>query len=171
MLAYRVFPHLPEATWGAAGHAMHADRQGSGRLDNPGHYRIWYLTLEPGGAVAETFGDIGEWDSGMFEFPPIPGSRRALATYLLDDNIPLLNLDDAWNLYTRGLRPTQIIARNRAATQAWALNVYNERNGRGTRTWHGITWWSYHRPQWRILGYWGDTTPQLLDVQELTLTS
>jgi len=150
---------------------MHLETQGRGRLDNPGHYRIWYLAMEPAGAVAESFGDLDEWDPEMFKFPGIPGSRRVLATYLLSDDTPLLDLDDARNLYIRGLRPTQVIERNRAATQAWALSVYNERNDRGARIWHGIRWWSYHRPQWRIIGYWGDRAPQLLEVEELTLTS
>lgn len=171
MLVYRVFPHLPKAPWGALGNAMYVDSQDSGRLDNPSHYRIWYLALEPGGAVAEAFGDLGEWNPEMFKFPLIPESRRALATYLLDDDTPLLDLDDARNLYTRGLRPTQIIERNRAATQALALSVFNERNDRGARIWHGIRWWSYHRPQWRIIGYWGERVPRLLMVEELTLTS
>src|SRR5450432_4153311 len=137
MLVYRVFPHLPDAPWGAKGHAAYVEIQGSGRLDNPDHYRIWYLALEPGGAIAETFGDLGEWDTGMFESSLIPGSRRVLATYLLADDTPLLDLDDARNLFTRGLRPTQIIERNRAATQAWALGVYDERGDSGARLWHG----------------------------------
>jgi len=145
--------------------------QGRGRLDNPGHYRIWYLALEPAGAVAEAFGDLDPWDAEMFRFPFIPGSRCALATHIVNDDIALLDLDDARNLYTRGLRPTQVIERNRAATQAWALSVYNERNDRGARTWQGIKWWSYHRPQWRIIGYWGENTPHLLATEELSLTN
>jgi RES domain-containing protein len=171
MLAYRVYPHLPGAPLGAPGHPLHLGAAGHGRLDNPEHYRIWYLALEPTGAVAEAFGDLDQWDAEMFRFPSIPGSRRALATYLLDDDIPLLDLDDARNLYARGLRPTQVIERNRPATQAWALSVYNERNDRGGRTWQGIKWWSYHQPHWRIIGYWGDKTPNLLAVEELSLAN
>jgi hypothetical protein len=171
MLVYRVFPYLPQATSGEAGHAMHVHAQGSGRLDNPSHYRIWYLALEQAGAIAEAFGDLDEWGSAMFDCPLITGSRRALATYLLSDYTPLLDLDDSRNLLTRGLRPTQVIERNRAATQSWALTVFNERNDRYEQVWQGVRWWSYHRPQWRIIGYWGETAPQLLVVEELDLTS
>src|SRR6266567_4725416 len=52
-----------------------------------------------------------------------------MPAHIVDDDIALLDLDDA-NLYTRGQRPTQVIERNRAATQAWALSVCNERNDR-----------------------------------------
>lgn len=171
MLVYRVFPHLPEARYAETGHPLHLCAQGSGRLDNPGYYKIWYLALEPAGAVAEAFGDFDEWDSAMFEDPLIAGNRPALATFFLRDDTPLLDLDDSRNLLVRGLRPTQVIERNRAATQSWALNVFNERNDRGARIWQGVRWWSYHRPQWRILGYWGDDVPQLLNVEKLALIS
>lgn len=107
----------------------------------------------------------------MFRCPSIPGSRQALATFHLDDDTPLLDLDDARNLYSRGLRSTQVIERNRTATQAWALSVYNERNDRGMRAWQGIRWWSYHQPQWRIIGYWGDNAPRPLATEELIMTS
>lgn len=150
---------------------MHLGIQGSGRLDNPGHYRIWYLALEPAGAVAETFGNLEIWDPGMFACPSIHGSRKVLATYRLDDDTPLLDLDDARNLYKRGVRPTQVIERNRAVTQALALSIYNERNDRGARIWNGIRWWSYHRPQWRIIGYWGQEAPKFYRTEELTLAS
>jgi len=171
MLAYRICPHLPTAAWASPGHPMHVGIQGTGRLDNPARYRIWYLALDPAGAVAETFGDLNTWDSAMFRCPLIPGSRRVLATYHLNDDTPLLDLDDARNLYERRLRPTQVIERNRAVTQALALSIYNERNDQGARIWDGIRWWSYHRPQWRIIGYWGQSDPRLLHLQELTLAN
>ena len=171
MLVYRVHPHLPGAAPDSPGHPLYLSTQGRGRLDNPGHYQIWYLALEPAGAIAEAFGDLDPWDAAMFRSCLIPGSCYALATYLVDDDVTLLDLDDARNLYTRGLRPTQVIERNRAATQAWALSVYNERNDRGQRTWQGIKWWSYHRPQWRIIGYWDKRTPSLLTIEELSLNS
>jgi hypothetical protein len=171
MLVYRVFPYLEQARDGNAGHAMHVNSPGSGRLDNPGHYRIWYLALEQAGAIAETFGDLDEWGAEMFEYGHIPGSRRAMATYFLDDGTRLLDLDDSRNLLSRGLRPTQVIERNRAATQDWALTIFDERNDRGDRIWQGVRWWSYYRPQWRILGYWGARLPELLGVEELSMLS
>jgi hypothetical protein len=171
MLVYRVFPRLPQADLGDVGHPLHIGRQGLGRLDNPAHYRVWYLAFESSGAIAEAFGHRRDWNHEMFECPIAQGSRLALATYLLDDDTPLLDLDDAGNLYSRGLRPTQVIERNRAATQAWALRVHDELNDRGHRIWQGVKWWSYYHCQWRIAGYWGERAPLLLDVDELTLDS
>lgn len=168
MLVYRVFPYIPGATAGCAGHATYLHRpQGSGRLDNPKNYTVWYLACEPSGAIGETFGDLDEWSDTMFVFPKLSGSRRALATYSLPDDLALLDMDDARNLLDRGLRPTQVIERNRSATQAWALRIYNECNDRGDSLWQGVRWWSYHRPQWRILGYWGAPAPFLVDVEPL----
>jgi hypothetical protein len=167
MLLYRVFPHLPAAAPGTRGHPDYLHAQGPSRLDNPGHYRVWYFAAEQSGAVGEVFGGLDEWDERMFPFPLIPGSRRALGTYRLDDGTPLLDLDDANNLLQRGLRPTQVIERNRAETQAWALRVFAERNDRGEQVWQGVRWWSFYRPGWRIVGYWGAAEPQPVDVERL----
>jgi hypothetical protein len=138
-------------------------------LDNPQSYALWYLALEPAGAVAEAFGDLSEWVPEMFEFPGLDGARRCLATYRLDDELPLLELNDSRNLLVRGLNPTQVIERNRSATQIWALSIFEERNDQGDRSWQGVRWWSYHRPQWCIIGYWGKADPELLKVEELSL--
>src|ERR1022692_3744035 len=74
MLAYRVYPDLPGALPGSAGHPLYLDTHCSWRLDNPERYQIWYLALEPAGAVAETFGDLDQWDAEMFMCPSVPGS-------------------------------------------------------------------------------------------------
>ena len=106
----------------------------------------------------------------MFAAPYLPGATRALATYEIADDTPLLELDDARNLLARGLRPIQVIERNRPATQAWALNVYDERKpDTGARLWAEVRWWSYHRPQWRVMGIWG-VTPPSVRVDALNLT-
>lgn len=168
MLLYRTFPYLPTAASDEPGGAAHEHRpQGTGRLDNPSHYFVWYLSYEASGAVGETFGNLEEWSDAMIPFPALPGARRALGTYRLRDDVSLLELDDARNLLERGLRPTQVIERNRAASQAWALNIFRERNDRGDQLWQGVRWWSFHRPQWRIVGYWGSPAPELVDLDAL----
>lgn len=168
MLAYRVFPYVGSAADGTPGSPSYLHKpQGNGRLDNPSLYDVWYLSTEQSGAVGEVFGDLPEWSDAMFAFPALPGSRRALATYQVPDDLPVLDLDDAKALLDRGLRPTQVIERNRSATQKWALSIFNERNDRGERTWSGVRWWSYHRPSWRILGVWG-ATPACVHVGDLT---
>ncbi len=170
MLLYRVVPYLASATPGEPGHPSYLHRpQGRGRLDNPSEYDCWYLSEQEAGAVGEVFADLLSWTDDMFAAPYLPGATRALATYEITDDTPLLELDDARNLLARSLRPTQVIERNRPATQAWALNIYNERNpGTGARLWAGVRWWSHHRPQWRVMGIWG-VTPTSLRVDPLNL--
>lgn len=155
MLVYRVFPYLAAAAPGMPGHPLYLHRpQGHGRLDNPAHYDTWYFALTPEAAVGESFADLSTWTEDMFTFPKVPGARRALGTFEIDDGWPVLDLDDARTLYERRLRPTQVIARNRAVTQSWALGVFDERDDRGERRWSGIRWWSFHRPHWTVIALW-----------------
>lgn len=122
MLVYRVFPHLPTAERGDSGDAMYVHRpQGRGRLDNPDRYDIWYFGLTPETAVAESFADLAVWRAGMFDFPALPGARRALGVFDVPDEARILDLDDANAPRDRALRPTQIVSRIRPTTQAWAL--------------------------------------------------
>ena len=71
--------------------------------------------------------------------------------------MPALDLDDARGWYERRLRPTQVIARNRAVTQSWALAVHDKRDDRGGRRWAGIRWWSFQRPHWTVIALSGVT--------------
>jgi hypothetical protein len=170
VLLYRVFAYLASARVGEPGHPSYLHRpQGRGRLDNRSEYHCWYLSEQEAGAVGEVFADLVRWTGAMFGAPYLPGATRALGTYEIADDTPLLELDDARNLLDRGLRPNQVIERNRPATQAWALTIYNERKaGTGARLWAGVRWWSYHRPQWRIVGVWGVTpTPVRVDTLHL----
>jgi hypothetical protein len=126
--------------------------------------------MEPSGAVGERFGDDPEWSDAMFRTAEVPGSVCALATYMLADQARLLELDNGLNLADRGLRPTQVIERNRSASQAWALKIHSERNDRGERLWDGVRWWSFHRPAWRIVGYWGSDQPAVLKTELLDMS-
>lgn len=171
MLVYRVFPYLSSAVAGEPGHPtfVHPD-QGDGRVDNPHHYRTWYLAYEQSGAIGEVFANMSQWSSGMFAFPDVPGSVRALGTYSIPDTLPVREMDDAQTLVELSLRPTQVVTRNRPVTQAWALRIFHEMNTRGEPVWHGVSWWSFHLPTWRNLGYWGAITPTVCDVQPLSMT-
>ncbi|SHM54646.1 RES domain-containing protein [Cryptosporangium aurantiacum] len=169
MLLYRVIPYRVDARPGSLGHPLCLTvRQGEGRLDNPAHYTVAYFALEPSGAVGETFADVPDWTAEMFRSAGA-GSVWALATYMLANRVSLLELDSASNLVDRGLRPTQVIERNRSASQAWARKIYRERNDFGERLWDGVRWWSYHRPGWRIVGYWGSELPAVLKIEALGL--
>jgi hypothetical protein len=155
MLAYRIFPYDPNALRLAPGSYDYLHRpQGRGRLDNPNEYDVWYLATTPEAAVGEVFGDLSEWSNSMFLFPALPGAIRALGIFHVDDNINLLDLDDAQNLADRGLRPTQVIERRRSVTQSWALRIFRESDNLGRRKWQGVRWWSYQRPNWTVIGLW-----------------
>lgn len=98
----------------------------------------------------------------MFEFPHIPGSHKALGIYDLPDDLPYVDLDDPQRLVELGVRPSQVIERNRPYTQALALRIHGE--GR----YNGIRWWSFHRPQWRMYCLW-EIDPSVVHVDPLTV--
>jgi RES domain len=169
VLLYRVFLYVRGAPRGAQGHPDYLHpQQGKGRIDNPTEYRAWYLSGEASGAIGETFADLKLWTATMFDSPAIPGARRALGIYSLDDATPILNLDDARSLLDRSLRPTQIVERNLPVTQGWALSIFREETAGGDRRWDGVRWWSARRPQWRIYGIWSDA-PHCVNVEDLDL--
>ncbi len=150
MLLYRVFPYLDDAGEGDPGHALHVHPvQGGGRWDNPSLYRTCYLATSPEAAIGEAFGNLVTWTPAMLVFPGLPGSQRRLGVYRFDEEAnPLIDLDDAHVLAERGIRPTDVVVRNRTRTQEIAAGIYNERK------WSGIRWWSYHRPQWSLVALW-----------------
>lgn len=159
MLTYRIIPYKKEAQEGARFSATYLPQpDGTGRIDNPRRYKAWYLAREPSGAVAEVFGGWPTWNDDMFKFgsrgSDLQGAARALVTYRLPDDLPFLDLDHAFALHKRDMKPTSVIERNRPATQAWALRIFEEVNYVGDRLWNGVQWWSFHRPNWRILGLW-----------------
>jgi hypothetical protein len=154
VLVYRVFPYDPTAGTQQPGHAefSHRPNQGKGRLDNPRYYDTWYFTLTPEAAVGEVFGNLTVWGDDMFQIPSLPNALRSLGVLQLPDDLAILDLDDAKALLDRGLRPTQVISRNRSATQRWALDISDEAAGSGEPRWDGVRWWSFHRPHWTIFG-------------------
>ncbi len=150
MLLYRVFPHLPRAKPGEPGHPLYVHPlQGKGRWDNPALYLARYLAASAEAAVGEAFANLSTWSPAMLAAPFPAGSVRRLGTYRIDETAnPLLDLDDAQALLDRHLRPTDIVVRNRPRTQSIAGAVFAEGH------WAGISWWSYHRPQWTLLTLW-----------------
>lgn len=141
--------------------------QREGRIDHPDYY-VWYLTRQPEAAAGE-FGDLATWDESMFAFPMLAGSRRALGVYRLPDTLRVLDLDDPAELVRRSLRPTQIVIRNPAMTQAWGHRIWEERDPHEMtrRRWQAVQWWSYHRPGWDVLGSW--ERPELVHVEDMDL--
>ncbi len=87
----------------------------------------------------------------------------------LPDDLRVLDLDDPSVLVERSLRPTQVVARNLAVTQAWGHRIWDERDPHdpAARRWQAVQWWSYHHPSWEVLASWDK--PELVDVERLDL--
>lgn len=169
VLAYRVFPYLQTAPVGQPGHPLYEHTpQAGGRVDHPDYF-VWYFARQPEGAIGESFGNLSVWDESMFGFPLISGARRALGVYRLPDDLRVLDLDDPTHLVEFGLRPTQVVTRNLAVTQAWGHRMWEERDphDRAKHRWEAVQWWSYHRPVWDIIASW--VRPELDHIENLTL--
>lgn len=161
---YRVLPYVPGARTGSPGHPMFVPSAlGAGRVDNPGQYDVLYLGDTAAGAIAEAFGWASTWDASLFRgIPALPGSVRALATYDLDDaRVSICDLDDAARLVELGLRPSQVVTRDRAVTQQWAARIYAQKSLAGVR------WWSYYDPRWGSYGVWDVSTLRVTTVTVL----
>lgn len=148
---YRVIPWLAAAEAGEPGHPLYVDvsRQGGGRADNPRHYQALYVSESAPGAVGEAFGDLAVWSEPMFAVPWLPGAVRALATFQADPPPTVLDLDDAAALLERGIKPTEVVGRDRERTREIALSAFFEHR------WLGLRWWSWWRPTWRNQVLWG----------------
>jgi len=169
MLFYRVFPYLHGQPPDQPGNPEYLyPHQGNGRWDNPVQYLCWYLADSASGAIGEVFAQIETWSEAMFDFPAIPDSRRALGTYSLPDDAPLLNLDDPNALVERAMRPTQVASPNRSMTQGIASDIFGETKHDGTQRWQGLSWWSFHRSFWPVHCIWG-ATPDIQSVDELSI--
>lgn len=162
MELYRVIPHLDDAAPDAPGGPMHVPSlQGGGRVDNPEHYRVLYLSDALDGAVGEAFGLWDIWtDELLMGHPSLAGSVTALATYRFDGEP--LDLDDPAVLVERSLRPSRVVTRNRETTQRWALDIWRERR------WPGVRWWSFWWPEWGSVGLWALDELTALDVSPLS---
>jgi hypothetical protein len=151
VIVWRVFPSVDGATDGQPGHPLyvHPD-QGAGRWDNPDRYLAFYAAASAEAAVGEAFAHLLRWTADMLPFPQLPGAVRVLGVYRYDEEAhPLLDLDDARALLDRGLRPTDVVVRNRPRTQAIARGIHDEGH------WAGVRWWSVHRPQWPVMAFFG----------------
>ena len=131
--------------WAPAG-ALHVDSawQGLGRFDIPKFAVTLFAAESPAAAVGETFATQRLWTDDML-WSGYTQCRRHLVEY--EYSGPILELDDAALLAARGHRPSDIVARNRSRSQEIALELWLN----GVRA---LRWWSYHRPEWRIVSIW-----------------
>ena len=130
------------------------DRQGGGRFDNPDHYAALYASATSEGAVGETFGNYATWLAAELVRAK-QGRPRCLVTLEVPDDVKLVDLDDPEVLLSLGLRPTDVVRRNRDHTQRIALRLWLDHSANDHR---GIRWWSYWRPEWVVTMLWSETT-------------
>lgn len=166
MILYRVFPidataHPPEP-----GGALYAPPGSAGRIANPDLYRELYLSSTAAGALSEAFGRLDTWTQAMFLQRDRP---YALATYELPDRAAICDLDNAGRLLAYELQPSDVVARERSVTQAWAARIYK------SERWIGIAWWSRYDSLWRSMGLWNRRrlrlrgNPELLSVDHVAV--
>lgn len=162
---WRVLPYLRGARPEKPGHPLFVpNRQGAGRADNPEHYLTLYAADSPDGAVAEAFGDLSRWTSGMLRgSPSLPDSTRALVQLTPTKPLSVCDLDDAKQLVTLHLRPSQVVTRDRRTTQGWALRIHQ--SGR----YGGVRWWSYRDPSWGSVALWNHDGLAVTSVDVLTM--
>lgn len=160
---YRVLPWIPDAAPGEPGHPLFVAGLNAGRIDNAEYYETLYASDARPGACAEAFGYLRVWSASMMRgSPSLPGSIQALAIYELDET-PICDLDEAVRLVDLGLRPSQVVTRDRPVTRAWALRIFEEER------WAGIRWWSYYDPRWGSHGVWAFDAVEVADVVPLSI--
>jgi hypothetical protein len=144
---YRVIRYDESVAPTERGGALFVPACGGNRIDNPDLYDVLYAAGVPEAAVAESFGRIPLWTPETF----IDGSGRPqqLLTYEVPDGLKVFDLNDVDALKELGIaRPTDVVTRNRALTQAWARTIFE----RGRHI--GASWWSYYEPDWVVVGLW-----------------
>ena len=163
MIVWRIAPVDPTARRGRPFHPLYVPApSGRHRLDNTDLYSVLYASGEPAGAVAEAFASFSRWGDFLLEHPR--GARRVLIAIDVPDELTLLDLDDARALVRRRLRPSEVVTRDRATTQAWARRIWEEAQ------WAGVRWWSYHDPRWTTLGLWATRGVSVAALEQLSAT-
>lgn len=151
MKLYRVFPWIESAASDEAGGVFFVPPQGTGRIDNPEHYGVLYASDSAAGAIAEAFTRNPyrmHWTPRMLR-PRLPDAVTAIAEITpRASDILLCDLDEPQQLAAQALKPSNVITRERTATQTWALHIFEQRR------FAGIRWWSCHESRWGAVGWW-----------------
>jgi hypothetical protein len=109
---FRVLSFQDGAEPGEPGSALYVPGSTGRRIDNAGEYKVLYVSREPEGAIAQTYGRFPIWKPAMFA--SATGTPRSLVSYSLPDDVPIFSLDNTAALAVLGVpNPSQIIARNR----------------------------------------------------------
>jgi hypothetical protein len=143
---YRVFPYDASAAPTDKGGALYVPPGGNNRIDNPDIYNLMYLSDAPEGAVSEVFGRIPDWDELLFTHPN--GTRYSLVCYEIARSSKIYDLNNVRHLAEIGIKPAEVVIRDRKLTQQWARRIF------AMHRWIGISWWSFYGPQWRCVCLW-----------------
>lgn len=161
MICYRVFPFDRSAAADQPGGALFVPRsKGVWRIDNPDLYDVFYISSHPKGAIAEAFGPFAVWRPETFV--NAAGLPYSLARYHTPPDHGVVDLDDAHELLSRDLRPSDVVSRDRTKTQQWARRIYLSERG------IGVGWWSYYDPEFHSYGLW-DVTSVVVDGEPMPL--
>lgn len=115
--------------------------QGPGRYDIPDRSAVIYCSKSPVSAIAEVIQGFRGTSLTNQNFL-CPGKKvRALSHIVIDESVPLIDLDDPGELSKRQLKPSQISTMNRQTTQSIARSLFDE----GAL---GFTWWSSLEASW-----------------------
>lgn len=139
--------------------------QGEGRHDNPEEYGCLYLADRAVSCVVEQLAAFrGQRLSSSILLRR--GLPLALAAIELDDQAPVIDLDDPAILGRERLRPSAVATRDRAITQPQALDLYRRHPHAA-----GLKWWSSWEALWANVTVFHRAAPalRLVEVHELTL--
>jgi hypothetical protein len=139
--------------------------QGEGRHDNPDLYGCLYVADRAVSCVVEQLARF----RGQRLVPALlrrRGLPLALAELELDDEAPLLDLDDPVVLRRERLRPSVVATRRRAVTQPQARVLHGSHPDAA-----GLRWWSAYESLWANVTLFDRAGPalQLRNVRALTV--
>lgn len=139
---FRVFPWNGVSTGAERFGPLHVARalQGASRHGCPERYGVLYCAREPTSAVAESIQGIRGHALSTPDLS-LEGMNLALVQLRLRDSEKIIDLDAPANLADRGLRPSKVATGNRPATQAVAVQLFEEGAS-------GFLWWSTLEAAW-----------------------
>jgi hypothetical protein len=141
-MLYRLFPWDAGAGDRAPGGPLFVPRhlQGRGRHDDPSRYGAVYLSRSRVSVVAELLRLLQPERVGPHDLRD-GGRPYAVAAFDEGGLRGLIDLDEPGVLVERGLRPSGIATRDREATQAIAVDAYED-------GFLGLEWWSTVEASW-----------------------
>ena len=144
-ILWRVLPWDPSARPANPGGALWFPRpfQGAARHDDPARYGCLYLAEDPVSAVAEALAPFRGTGDLHPEMLVRMGRALALAELALDDEAPLLDLDDPAVLTREGLRPSHVATTERSRTRRDAARLFDAHPDAV-----GLRWWSTLEASW-----------------------